>query len=476
MRKALFQISCAVTIVMVSSFSAFASFSFPEAYGISTRSMAMGRAFTAIADNYAALWYNPAGLAQTTETTISINLIQPIHDLKVTYLESGEAMKMYDLRGIVMNDPVHSMDGESLDVLFPVVGISANVNRLLSSIIDIPLNIQAGFFAGLPGGFNNLFTTNTTAPDMPNLISFGDQIDHFMANLGLGIEIKKDLAYVGWSTTMGATMAGPHPLYVQNVWLGVDPENTNIVAQAECPTKTAFNNHLGLLLTPFDKKLKIGLAWRDALDVVSVDFTPIYVYLTGGAVPQHGLKVIEDVVVGYVPEQYSIGLAYTFEPVTISLDYRYQKWSEFEYTEVLYRLYVIDSQELTVPGRVSEPGSPDFEDVGQISVGLEYKLNKKIVLMGGYEYRPTQVPDQSYRISNYLDMDKNIFSAGADFSITNWMNLGLLFQYMMLDDFDVYKDGQERGYAWGYRPEDPQRSYRVEGDAFVIGLSVEFKL
>ncbi len=477
MRKTLFQIAVALILVMTSSCPAFASFCFTEAYGVGVRSMAMGQAFTAVADDYAALYFNPAGLAQTTETTISINLIQPVHDLKVSFLDTGEDMKMYDARSLVRNDPVHGADGDDLDILFPVLGLSANINRLVSRYLDIPINIQAGMVIGFPENFNSLFTTNTTAPDMPNPISFGDQIEHFMATLGFGLEIKKDLVYLGWAATVGIEMKGPHPLYCQNVWLGYSEESRNVLTQAECPAYSKLGNQWGILFTPFDKKLKLGISYREQLSIVTVDFTPIRVYLTPAGIPQDNLTVMQEVIVGYLPEQISFGLAYTFDRLTLSADYKYQKWGDYKYTENIHELFVINEQGLAQPGRVAEPGSPDFDDVAHISVGMSYERSKKLTLMAGYEFRPTQVPDQSYRISNYIDMDKDIFSVGLSYQYKSWMKFGVLCQYMMLADYKVYKQGNEIGYSWGgVTDEDKMRSYKIEGDAMVFGLSVEFAL
>lgn len=42
---------------------------------------------------------------------------------------------------------------------------------------------------------------------------------------------------------------------------------------------------------------------------------------------------------------------------------------------------------------------------------------------------------------------------------------------MIVDDFKVYKIGKERSYSW-----TAQKSYPIDGDAFVIGASVEFEL
>ncbi len=466
---------------MVSSFSAFASFGFPETYGVSIRSMALGQAFTAIADDYSATYHNPAGLAQKDETNVSFGLIQPLHSLKVTFSDTGEDVKFYDNRGMVMIDPAKGSDGDNLDVRFPVFGLEVNINRLLRPRINIPINLQGGIFVGLPKNFNILFTIANTAPDSPAFTAFGDAIEHFASALALAIELKKDLLYLGMGNLIGAELKSPRSLMVHSGIMGGSIGNNDeyfeyYVLEADEPVYGVLGYTFGLLFTPFDKKLKIGFSYKEEIITVDADFTPILVYVDPG-LGINKIDVLTDLLVGYTPEQICLGVAYSFDRFTVSVDFKTKKWSGFPYDDTTYILYHLDAQGVvqTNPG-YEEPGSPDFDDVTDIGVGVEYRYRKNLTLMAGFEYRPTPVPDQSYRITNYLDMDKNVFSIGANLKLNNWCKMGLLFQYMMLDDFKVRKTGLEIGYTWGWDPEVPQKDYEVEGDAFVLGVSFEFKL
>lgn len=475
MKKSILWIACAIVVVTSSSVSVF-GYSFPETHGASTRSMSLGNAFTAVADDYSASYFNPAGLAQTHKTTFTLGIIQPIHNMEVTFLDDGQNIEFTDNRGVKYGDPVKGSDGNGLNTYYSVLGFSLNINRLLKSKVNVPINTQLGIFAGLPGNFNHTFTLNTTPPDMPTFISFGDKIEHFSISIGLGLELKKDLIYFGLGTNIGATMAGE--MQIHGAWIG--DAVRDVIVNSYTPTTAEYAFSAGLLFTPFDRKLKIGTAYREELNSVRVEIFPINVYSNVG-IRSRRMQVSTDFIVGYVPEQFSVGAAYEFDYFTVSIDCKLKNWSEFPYTNTVYTLYHVDEQEMIEgnPG-FEDPGSPDFDDVMDLGVGFEYRHKKKLVLTAGYEFRPTPVPDQSYRVSNYLDMDKNIFSFGISYKITNWMKIDGLAQYMLLDDFTVHKTGLENGYAWGpevmYEIYYPQKSYKVEGDAFVFGLSVEFNL
>jgi long-subunit fatty acid transport protein len=233
---------------------------------------------------------------------------------------------------------------------------------------------------------------------------------------------------------------------------------------------------VGVLFTPLDKKLKIGASYREKLWSVLLNLSPIYGYTDPGLNLQN-IRAKVDEGVGYIPSQYNFGIAYTFDVFTVSFDVKRKIWSSYPYILPTYILYYIDEAGIirTNSGYPSLD-NPDFDDVTDMSVGFEYKYSKNLTFTAGYEYYPTPVSDQSYKVTNYLDMDKNIFSFGVSWKANSWFKLGGLFQYMMLEDFKVYKTGNEGGYSWGWDEDNRQRSYQVEGDAIVIGVSVEFAL
>jgi long-chain fatty acid transport protein len=434
----------------------------------------MGGAFTAMADDYSATYYNPAGLAQAKETSLSFGIIQPIHTMEITFLDTGEDIEFTDNRGVQYNNPTEGNDGDNFNTRYPMLGLSLNINTLLKGKIDIPINIQAGIFAGLPGNFNHMFTLNTTPPDVPTAIAFGDQIEHFSAALGLGFEVKENLIYFGLGTLIGAEMAGPYPLTVYDAI--PQAQVSVLLTQADAPTYKVLAYTAGVLITPFNQKLKIGASYKEQIDTVKVDFTPVIPFTSEGF-PMQNMRVAVDFIVGFTPEQFNFGVAYVFDTFTLSVDLKMKKWSDYPYSNMFYILYHVDKLEMTWANKgYEDPGSPDFDDITDIGVGVEYRRSDKLVFTAGYEYRPTPVPEQSFMISNYIDMDKDVFSLGVNYKVNSWLKIGGLVQYMMLTDFKVYKTGSEQGFAWGWDSDFPQKSYKVDGDAYVFGLSVEFSL
>ncbi len=460
-KKAL-KIVAAVGMLGFSAFPAFAGF-FPDTYGAGIREMSMGNAFTAIADDYSATFYNPAGLAQKSETTLAFNYIQPFHKIDVSFLDTGEDMVFYDSRGRVSNDPTRSADGESLNVSYPILGVKLDINRLVSSIIDIPINVQMGAIVSLPKNFSAAFTLHTPPPDFPQFIRIGDDLERVMINIGLGLEIKKDLLYVGWGFILGIEVDGPVHL---KMTLGDELEDRYLSIQLDIYAMTHLSHQFGVLFTPFDKKVKIGASYTEE-NYLKVGYLEIEAEIVGSL--EVYWDCYTDFLVGYNPKQYRIGFAYMFDCLTISMDSVFQKWSDYSYTKTFSIAYSPDNPNDFLRGY--EAGSPDFNDTWNLCLGAEYIFNRKLTFTAGYRHMPSPVPDQSYRVSNYMDFDKDIFSVGVNYRLNNYTKIGALFQYMMLEDYKVYKNGDEKGHAW-----INQRSYEVKGDIFVCGISVEFTL
>jgi len=161
----------------------------------------------------------------------------------------------------------------------------------------------------------------------------------------------------------------------------------------------------------------------------------------------------------FTPEEYSLGLAVDTDPILVSVEANRQRWSK-------YGLSYTDS--------INGYPDPDFSDTTNYRVGVSYKGIKNLSINAGYAYQPSPIPDQSGRVSNYIDLDKNIFSLGAGYQfIFPWWNLfkqplkveGVL-QYQRLKEITVYKNGIS-GQSWAN-----QVSYEVKGSAIAGGLNL----
>ena len=440
MKKGLYFLLIIISVILgVFGSPAFAG-SIEDTYGIGIRAISMGGAFTAVADNWSATHYNPAGLAQITGNYLSTEAMYTHPKFHVEKLD-GSDLVTYDREGNVRTDPTEG-HYRGLDVpQLPVVGIGLDLNN----IVNLPAHAQLGIIACFPEYFAIDCAVHNVSPDQPHFIRYGNQINAFSITAGLGVEVLPALLYLGGG--MQAQVYGEGRVY-QGTATGPNGES---LTQMDQSTRFKWDPKIGVLVTPMDGMLRIGASWNDERCIT------MPLHGSGNLMDILKLKIFSDVAVEYTPEEYSLGLAFNLGPALISLEANKQLWGRYDFTEACKEFY---------------SGSPDFKDTINKRVGFEFKPDENTSLMVGFCYQPTPVPDQSGRETNYLDMDKKIFSFG--FSKTVDMKalgkyptaIGAMFQYQRCDDYTVYKNGED-GPTW-----ENQESYTVKGDVYTAGISI----
>ncbi len=428
------------------SFPAFAA-GVPDTYGLGIRAIALGGAFTAVADDFSAAHYNPAGLSQMKGHNLSMEYLYTSPDIDVEKLTGGD-LYTTDINGNMRTDPTEAIAGHGLDLQVPVIGAILDINK----IANLPMNVQFGLAASLPEQLDIAYNMYDYPPDQPHFIRYGDNIDRIFITASIGVEVIKDLFHVGVGTH--AMLYGPGTFYIDDMSL----TEQNVVAQEEVGALFEYNPIAGILITPFDKRLKIGLSWKDEQEL-KLGPIPISASVFIGGAWQLNIPMILDINAFFCPEEYSAGIALDLDSFMVSIEADKQLWSEYSYsTTDTYHYF----------------GSPDFDDTINYRLGIEYKPSKNMSLMVGYSHLPTPVPNQSGRVSNYLDTDKDTFSLGASYTLTKPIigivkapvTLAGVFQYQMLDDITVNKSGVT-GPSWA-----PQESYTIEGTVFAGGVSL----
>lgn len=136
------------------------------------------------------------------------------------------------------------------------------------------------------------------------------------------------------------------------------------------------------------------------------------------------------------PAVLAIAGAYTFDRLTVELEWDRTFWSEYETLAFNY------DTPLTNPALAGAFGTPvpkDWEDTNAFRIGLTYQLTDAVALMGGFAYDENPVPDDTLGFE-LPDSDAWLYSLGARFSINKNMDLsvGLLYDYK--EERDVTND------------------------------------
>lgn len=363
------------------------------------RAMGMAGAFTAIANDPTALFYNPAGLAFVGGTHFygGATLIKPISSFRGP-APSVQEWKMKDL-------------------LFNPINI-----YVTHQLMD---NLTLGI------GLNNPYGLGTEWD--------ADWVGKYMA---IKTEIRTFFFYasVGYKLSDNFSI-GAGPIYAMGD-VTINRKNSlspfdadariNLTGDASAVGFTA-----GLLYKPMNE-FSIGLSYRSE---VKFDFT-------GKADVTSPAQLLPLIPKGNVkaplttPQNITLGLAYfPSEDLTISSDLQYIGWSSYDKLEVTFE----DVKDANGNPVVSS-SLRDYNNAMIARVGFEYKLTDPLTLRGGVLYDFNPVKDE--RLDPTLpDADRLGLNIGIGYKLTE--NIGIDVAYLFLRFNERKIDNSVESYSAG---------------------------
>jgi hypothetical protein len=349
-------------------------------YGLGARAVAMGGAYCAVADDFSAAYYNPAGILEHPGTKFGVGYQFVRQRLKaggtrVSSSRSSDGIYLGGAATIPFTDELK--DRVAIGYLF----------------------LQPLFYS------LDLLIPETTAPQFPILESMARmQIVHLAAafdcvpgvSIGAGATVSTDL---GGALDLEPGVGGFGG--VEEVISSVDQEvHPFVSATAGILVKLGrFSSRLS--------PLTVGFTWRDR-NYLDLDI-PVSVVLSGFL-----LRLDLTSVFLYTPRQWVLGLAWRpSHDVLLSCDVSYNEWSGYRVPSLSIATK-IDIPFIVLKQGVNE--APGFEDTVTPRVGLEYCAYRGAgvdgIVRAGYFFEPTPVPEQTGR-TNYLDANRHGVSCGV---------------------------------------------------------------
>ena len=343
---------------------------------IDARAVGMGGAFTAVADDPSAVWFNPAGLAQLQRTTI--------------------------LAGF---DTVAASFDSTPATCSPGGTASTNCPKIsTTTALPLPALAFSTRFAGMNGR-----DPSRVALGFGTFITMGGQVDFNRSQLDAAgetpgilhtklalFEIVPSIAYkVNEFVSVGAS------LRAGIMGLGLTDFETTTATRPTDATLTGsgagFGYALGLLVRPLPA-LSLGASYRSKLDA-SVTGNASISLMPGGAPEQATF----DLTVPW-PQMLSFGVAYRVMPaLRLMASYDWTDWSGFD----AIAPHFSDSN-LDKSGRLLL----DYTDNYTIHFGGEYSIGEHAVVRAGYSYDSNAIPDRT-QDRQLIDGAKNTVGAGA---------------------------------------------------------------
>jgi len=429
-----------------------------EISGVGAKAKAMGGAFRAVADDWSAAYYNPAGLFYTTEDQLTFDEVftnyQYSYTPDVTYDGYGVGFydgKIYNRYKVLTNPTLGGF------FKFPVAGrkvaagfaVFQPFDKNLSWQVFSPLNNAAS----LPGqqiqhNFDAVAVNVMGAIELKeNLLSFG---------ISAGV-LKNDLVYGGFF--LRPNPADPSALFYDQV--ASRPNELITEWQNSDGKGYAPNLRAGFLLKP-TPRLNIGLSYAIQTKATVKGSSYFYYYmpdnpayhtrpevmtypdsinfiLSSGAIYKADADFKTDVT---LPAQLAGGLAYQLNDKTlVAADVEYTFWSQFDGYKFHYTFADANittngpmntwmTQDLAVP--------VDWKNSLKAAVGIQYAYRDGVLVRCGYSADQSPVKDGT--------QSPAFFDPGLAHSFN--LGLGLVFENVIIDlatEYRLYPEATENG-------------------------------
>lgn len=356
--------------------------------GVGSKAIGMGGAFIGQADDYSAIFWNPAGLTQMKNSNISFF---------VTDLIPSGTYKF----------PTYGIDAKTKSSMYPSGSVAyyKPINEKL--LIGIAAYVPSGTGAKWNGEDLKLLSKNVAY-----------KWESFMAV----ITVSPVIAYkISDTFSLGATLNLDYGMMkVKRPGVGQYSEDLN---------GFAFGATIGALFKPIDK-LGIGLTLR----------TPTKVKFSGTAdmasASLYGLSLTSDAKREATwPMWLGVGLSFkATDKLTLNADAQYTNWKKIDTIAITYDNagWQASKAHPLLGAAFNNDFVLNWKDAIQWRFGLEYAISEKLAMRAGYYYDPTPSPLETLNVL-LPEITYNVITVGFGYK-TDKMNLDFCFETLMGKD------------------------------------------
>jgi len=420
-----------------------------DAFGLGSRGIAMGGAYTALAHDVSANYYNPGGLVARRDLSIEVGYLYAKPRLKLNGRDVG----------------VDVSRGLSAGVVAPgAIG---------------PFRFAFGVALFLPD--DRVSRVRAMPREKPRFVVYDNRPQRVYLATNLAVQIIPGL-YVGagatfMSRTKGSLLLGGRISFP-------DPEaESDLRLDLDVDLKALRYPQAGILWEPLSW-LSVGLTYRHqfvlklkqefriAGDVVGQD--------GGGVILRDGFFGLTSMSTDlFQPRQVALGLGLRpHEDWQLSIDLVWAQWSALinPGSRLQMDFDLGPFTHLVNIGSQPPPPSPLFSDTWSPRLGVEWTAWRhpmaSLALRAGYAFEPTGAPPQRSPSMNLVDNHKHHVTAGLGVSLARIM--GALERPLDLDVSFAYLHMQKRAHR-KLDPADPVGDFVSHGHLLSVGITMKLR-
>lgn len=406
-----------------------------DTYGFGSRAAAMANAHAAVAEDFSAVYYNPAALTVHKHPHVgtAITVVAPSVSVRRASSEGAD-----EAPAVEAPDP---NVGVTLGLLFPLGG-----------------KIENRFALALGAYLPTVQVTRVDAldPKTPQFYRYESLPDKITVAPAIAYEIHRTVS-VGLGMQVLGQLDGTADVDLDLLSQRFTRKNLKV----DVDTATGLTG--GLLVRPMDS-LRLGFSYREALALDYHLRTDIGIQDVGRLVADISGTSL------YTPSQYTWAAAWWLWPeLAVTADVVWARWSAAPDPTAQFEV-TLDGEALN-QGSVTAASPPvDLGAVDTVSprLGLEWRPAPAWAVRGGYQLSPTPLPEQT-ESANYIDSTAHQLAVGGGYSFPDPLELhdspltvDLAAQWTHLQDRTMRKR----------RADDPMGDYTAGGDLWVFALTL----
>ena len=406
------------TLAAAAAFFAGVSLSFGNGLNLNSlgsRAGAMGGAFVGLANDFSAVYWNPAGLGFFTARTFGFygTDIVPSGSYKLTMDTPIGALNLVDAKTATKN---------YLGGLFGFVQPISD--RLVAAI---------GVFT--PSGLG----ANWNSADMANLSNGSTSID-WSSKVGL-ITIAPSLAFkVSDRLSIGATLNINYGTFDISMYGGAIPGLLDLGQYTESETGWGLGATVGVLYKA-SKMFSLGAAFRTSSKVSFSGQATINNLQYIGFLPNS--DITREMT---WPSWITVGAAFSpTELLTFTADVQITTWSIIDQIKTTYKDAIWN---LLMTSMGKDIMAMSWKNATQLRFGAEYKVSESLAVRAGYYFDPSPVPDATLNIL-LPSYDFNGLTLGIGYQ-AGALALDFGLEYLMGKERIIPGTGAELGYVNTY--------------------------
>lgn len=435
-----------------------------DTFGVGAKATALGGAFAAKADDFSAMYYNPAGLVQIKRPEVSLgaSFIVPNLNQSVSFKNNQPLTGHADSGSTSTNDGSPLLIAPAGGIVYPTTVAGRPVAFGIGSYVPFGMKLKwsANPAANL-GAYNGykvwysrfVFAAPTVSVALTDKLLVGAGLEFGKSRSGVDRDI-----YLS-PELQALAIAGHSPL---TKYIG-----GSVRSDFKDHANWSFN--IGVIYK-FSPKLQVGLTYRGKTTTKFSGPTD-FVDANGKTIDSATGSVSID-----HPEQIQGGIYYQFTPrLSGEVDLVWTHWSRIKsYTVTWDRTPEL----LQIEGKTRETFVRNWKNTTQLKFGVSYILSKVVTLRGGFYYDPTPITNEGFDMA-WPDADKISISTGAGIKLSGHFKLDLAYQFMFTKGSRDLPMGTSSNLNSSYGSdalgENPQASAKGKGVINNVAMTMTYK-